>query len=279
MYLLKCIHKIMNIIKTDNKLTKELALQLVSEEETEFKVSFDGLWQWCGYSTKGNAKKKLSKNFEEGFDFCIIQLDNTRYDGGYSRPEQKITLTLDAAKEFALLAQTSQGKEVRRYFIEAEKEYRQLLLTNKMYAANSVSKADLASMKQEIINEIRSNMAPVTTLSNKIEGFTKNILEKMNDLVKAQPTVNKIHTVIPAGYITYEDFKSKRNYAFKRGAWNYLTDRVNKDKIIPKTGFNRVEYFDEDTIMKTLIDLEAKRELKLSNGITGRAAKTTISII
>ena len=142
-----------------------------------------------------------------------------------------------------------------------------------------LTKADLASMKQEIINEVRSNMEPVTTLSNKIERFTNSILEKMNALVKAQPTVNKIHAVIPAGYITYEDFKSKRNYAFKRGAWNYLTDRISKDKIIPKTGFNRIEYFDEDTIMKTLIDLEAKRELKLSNGITGRAAKTTISII
>ena len=270
----------MSIIKKESNIfNQEVAYQLVSNNQLEtFCVDFDGLWQWCGYSRKDSAKKKLVKHFEEGVDFRVRQMAESGNSGGLTH-WQLIETTLDCAKSFAMMAGTSQGKEVRYYFIEAEKQYRQLLLTNKMYAVNSVSKEDLASMKQEIINEIRSNMTPVTTLSNKIEEFTKSILEKMNALVKAQPTVNKIHAVIPAGYITYEDFKSKRNYAFKRGAWNYLTDRISKDKIIPKTGFNRIEYFDEDTIMKTLIDLEAKRELKLSNGITGRAAKTTISII
>ena len=38
------------------------------------------------------------KHFEEGFDFCIIRSDNTRYDGGFSHREQ-IETTLDCAKK------------------------------------------------------------------------------------------------------------------------------------------------------------------------------------
>lgn len=105
--------------------TISYAIDLAQSSE-QFPVNFNELWQWCGYSSKGNAKKKLVKNFEEDFDFSVIRLENPNADGSFNYID-KISLSLDAAKEFAMLAQTSQGKEVRKYFIEAEKVARKLL--------------------------------------------------------------------------------------------------------------------------------------------------------
>ena len=85
-----------------------LATQLVSSQE-DFPVDFDELWLWVGYSRKDNAKATLVKNFEEGLDFEILIAQELRPQGGYSNREV-IKLTTDAAKEFALLAQTDNGK-------------------------------------------------------------------------------------------------------------------------------------------------------------------------
>jgi phage anti-repressor protein len=98
-----------------------LAKQLVQDSENEeFVVDFNELWQWCGYSTKASAKRTLDSNLESGYDFSTMMLKTPA--GG--RPSELVLLTIDAAKEFAMLAQTPVGKKVRKYFIEAEKELR-----------------------------------------------------------------------------------------------------------------------------------------------------------
>ena len=51
----------------------------------------------------------------------------TKSDGSFSHIEHKLSLTIDAAKMFAMLAQTDQGKIVRQYFLQVEKEYKQLI--------------------------------------------------------------------------------------------------------------------------------------------------------
>lgn len=86
-----------------------------------FPVDFDQLWQWVGFSTKGNAKRVLEANFSEA-DFEVLIISDKNPAGG--RPSEAIRLTLDAAKSFAMLAQTEVGKQVRTVFIEIEKQYR-----------------------------------------------------------------------------------------------------------------------------------------------------------
>lgn len=43
------------------------------------------------------------------------------------RPSQDIRMSIDGFKHFCLLAETSEGREVRKYFIDIEREYRQNL--------------------------------------------------------------------------------------------------------------------------------------------------------
>lgn len=50
-----------------------LARTLVESDE-DYPVEFDELWQWCGYSTKSNAKRVLLNNFEKGLDFSSVRI-------------------------------------------------------------------------------------------------------------------------------------------------------------------------------------------------------------
>ncbi|QCB56307.1 hypothetical protein E5675_18980 [Sphingopyxis sp. PAMC25046] len=56
--------------------------------------------------------------FEEGADFCPVS-GKTSAKGG--RPTKEYLLTLDVAKEIAMIGNTPKGKATRRYFIAAEK--------------------------------------------------------------------------------------------------------------------------------------------------------------
>lgn len=55
--------------------------------------------------------------FEEGKDFCSF-LSKTQ-----GRPQTNHLLTLDMAKELAMLQRTDKGKEARQYFLQVEKDW------------------------------------------------------------------------------------------------------------------------------------------------------------
>lgn len=76
-----------------------------------------------GVSSRFNdwiASKIEKYGFEEGQDFYS---ENSKSTGG--RPGVEYALSLDMAKELAMVENNEKGKEVRRYFIEIEKRYRE----------------------------------------------------------------------------------------------------------------------------------------------------------
>ena len=61
----------------------------------------------------------------ENLDFCLLtETGEQKGRGGSNRIDY--LLTLDTAKEMAMLERSDMGKMVRRYFIETEKRYREL---------------------------------------------------------------------------------------------------------------------------------------------------------
>ena len=109
----------------DNIVKQEILSQLESEEQ--FPVDFDVYWKWLEFSTKGNAKRAFEKaGFTMGQDFDhIIRNDNMvkRSQGGGVQLE-KLMLTIDCAKSFAMMARTEKGREVRKWYLQLEKEWR-----------------------------------------------------------------------------------------------------------------------------------------------------------
>lgn len=100
-----------------NNFTKELALSLVNSED-DFPIDFEEAWQWLGYSSKQAAKKKLTRNFEQGEDYLSEWMKTP--DGG--RPSESIYLTVDCFKALGMMSGTEQGKTTRQYFLRCEKE-------------------------------------------------------------------------------------------------------------------------------------------------------------
>lgn len=72
-----------------------------------------------------------TRNFEYGFDenedFTSVKTF-TVVNNGAKKEIQDYALTLDCAKEISMLQRNAKGKEARKYFIQAEKQFRQLQL-------------------------------------------------------------------------------------------------------------------------------------------------------
>ena len=62
------------------------------------------------------------KILEEGYDFTSV-VGTTVVNNGANRKLQDYVLSLDAAKNLAMVSKTNKGKEVRQYFIQVEKDF------------------------------------------------------------------------------------------------------------------------------------------------------------
>ncbi|MCT7968998.1 hypothetical protein NG799_22045 [Laspinema sp. D1] len=117
-------------------IPQEQVLALL-ESPDEFPVDFDLAYQWIGYTRKSSAKKKLVNNFEEDFDYSVatsVELRRTALksrqqglqlkNGG--KPLEKIFLTIDCFNQLAMMAGTDQGRSVRKYFIQCERQFKKI---------------------------------------------------------------------------------------------------------------------------------------------------------
>ena len=99
------MNELLKINTTDSERITVSARDL--HEALEVKTQFkDWVPRMCEYG------------FEDGKDFCSFLSEST---GG--RPSQDAQITVDMAKEIAMLQRTEKGKEVRKYFIQIEKEW------------------------------------------------------------------------------------------------------------------------------------------------------------
>ncbi|BAU12900.1 hypothetical protein LEP3755_34330 [Leptolyngbya sp. NIES-3755] len=127
---------------------EQSAIKVIVQSQVEFPVDFDDAWQWVGYSRKDSAKDALIRNFEEEVDFSGIHRKTP--SGG--RPSERIYLTIDCFKQFCMMAGTERGKEVRKYFLQCEKELKEIKAQPQFQVPTSLPEAlrmaaDLAEQK------------------------------------------------------------------------------------------------------------------------------------
>ncbi len=104
----------------------------IIQKDEAFPVDFDRAWQWIGYSTKQKAKEALERSFVASKDYQINRAVRLvkRVQGGGNKADE-IMLSTDCFKSFCMMAGTEKGKEVRRYFIEAEKLLRKVIIDSR----------------------------------------------------------------------------------------------------------------------------------------------------
>ena len=84
-------------------------------------VSARDLYKALNYQSRFSrwVKQNFSQ-FEQGEDFMSVQSCTDMPNGG-TKPIQDYLLTIDMAKELCMMSYTEKGKEVRKYFIQVEK--------------------------------------------------------------------------------------------------------------------------------------------------------------
>eukprot|EP00854_Cymbomonas_tetramitiformis_P012584 gene12584-14870_t len=101
------------------KLDIETMFKLIHDKpitDDPFVVNFDRAYNWIGFANKRNAKRHLIKNFDNGIDFSITDPDVPQ--------TELIMLSADCFKSMCMTANTAQGKLVRKYYIELERNLR-----------------------------------------------------------------------------------------------------------------------------------------------------------
>ncbi|RJG10910.1 hypothetical protein D3879_14610 [Pseudomonas cavernicola] len=82
-----------------------------------------------GVTTRFNdwiARRIQEYGFIEGQDFSMVTQNRVTKGRGGDRRSQGYSLSVDMAKELAMVERTEAGRAVRRYFIECEKKLRQI---------------------------------------------------------------------------------------------------------------------------------------------------------
>lgn len=95
------------------------------------------------------------KILEEGYDFTSV-VGTTVVNNGANRKLQDYALSLDAAKNLAMVSKTDKGREVRQYFIQIEKEFNspeKLMQRALLYANQNILKLEtqLEEQKPKVI--------------------------------------------------------------------------------------------------------------------------------
>ena len=105
-----------NVVKdADNEFC--IDLDVLYQNETGEMVP---IWQWSGYKTKENAVYK-TKKLEEEVDFLLLK-NQKRTEGRGGNNKHQYLFTKDGFKQFLMLSNTTRGRQIRLYFIEAEKK-------------------------------------------------------------------------------------------------------------------------------------------------------------
>jgi hypothetical protein len=105
------IEKLLNeTLIFDNKelFIKHFSPYLESDEEKDFIINLDDIWQWMGYSTKATAKRKFNS---------LNLLENIEY----IYEEEKILMTICTFKKFCLKSDLKQADQIHDYFLKMEK--------------------------------------------------------------------------------------------------------------------------------------------------------------
>ena len=93
-------------------------------------------------------------DFEEGIDFVVFHKDMKNSKGGRTSIEYAITVTM--AKELAMVENNAKGKEVRKYFIECERQAKQANIAPQITSIEDLLNASVEQGKTatEICNQV-----------------------------------------------------------------------------------------------------------------------------
>lgn len=150
-----------------------------AKNQFEFSVDFNDAWEWIGYSRKDNALRTLKDNFIENIDYILIR---SREEKPQYKPSSEYMITPDCFKQFAMIAKTENGKKIRLYFIEAEKELVKIKFEPTPAAAPQLSTLDILALT---VKSLQEQSQGINQLNSKVSFIETKLQQQDIDKQKA----------------------------------------------------------------------------------------------
>lgn len=170
------------------------------------------------------------KSFEEKQDFMSVVTTTDMPNGGIKRIQDYV-LTIDMAKELCMMSKTSKGKEVRKYFIQVEKNWNNPDMIMQRALNIASSRVKLLENKNKELEDVNAKQA-------------EKIAKDADDVVFAKAIRYSHHAITIAelaDILTQNGFVIGRNQLFQllrqakylshqRSTWNLpMTDKVKRE--------------------------------------------------
>lgn len=244
--------------KSDDRLSQLLNEKLNTEEQklfvqsfrtylhygnddTAFIINLDDIWQWVGFSNKGNAKALLLKHFIENQDYTVLllQLQKQVYEGekphgGYNK--ETIMLTVNTFKKFCMKASTKRADEVCDYYLKMEnimhkyinekiEENKQKMLEMDTKLQNANAQIDVE--RHNVLIQTYS-MKRVVYIMKIITLEDESFIIKIGESENIKERVEKLSTEFGIKIMVLEIFTCEEIRAFEKFLHNY--PEINKFK-------------------------------------------------
>ena len=177
------------------------------QEGIQFPVDFEIAWQLAGYADKGKGKRRLTSNSSfllEKEDYVIEKGEVTRTGKSElsGRSSDLILLTCDAFKQFCLIAETEQGRQIRQYFIETEKKYKAVM-------SKPISQLELAQLMLDNLKAQEQRLSAIEIENQQL----KQQLSEQKHLLEA------IDMETTANSAELERFKNGHGFWYTIAGW------------------------------------------------------------
>lgn len=143
-------------------------------------------------------RKIKTYGFVENVDFVRLSKNGQTVNGGLREVLDDYILTLDMAKELAMITNTEKGRKIRRYFIKVEKEYNEKLRLG--CTENRSSLGDIFKKNNEIARVLVANGVSRRTVMKAVLAKTQaesgedltpflSILDEMPDRLTSEQAI------------------------------------------------------------------------------------------
>jgi phage anti-repressor protein len=187
----------------------------------QFPVPFEAAWKIAEYSTKASAKRYI-KDVDPVY-VSTQKLSKPSANVSGVTIYEDITLSVDGLKDFCLFAKTEAGRQIRKYFIEAEKNWKLVQEVSPQFA----EEIEILKLKREIA-QIEAQKAALEDKTISLRHYVVTALPK--------PTADRILGVTEIKEIEYRDRIVKNNVVINDGGTINKTEICKRFGILTKNG-------------------------------------------
>ena len=138
--------------------------------KTDFVISLDDVWKWCGFTRKDHCKRTIEKHFTRDVDYksALPNWGERKNEGGFNK--ETIMMNIETFKSLCMLAGTSKSKQIRQYYLKLE-ELLQGTLRDQLQEQERLLQEELENKLQLLELQNKEKQDKINLLTRKTNKF------------------------------------------------------------------------------------------------------------